>query len=157
VGWIFFQGVARVTRPVKPYGSLDEHLAKLEQRGMALDRVFAAQWLGSVGYYRLSGYWYPYRVLTGSKRGDTFEVGTSFADVVALYEFDRKLRTLVHDGVERVEMLCTRINETVGAYGALAYLDRAHFRPTFDHAAWLTHRTEAHRPFAPPQRCRATS
>jgi abortive infection bacteriophage resistance protein len=29
---------------------------------MALDRVFAAQWLGSVGYYRLSGYWYPYRV-----------------------------------------------------------------------------------------------
>ena len=128
-----------MTRPVKPYGSLDEHLAKLEQRGMGLDRVFAAQWLGSVGYYRLSGYWYPYRVLNGNQRGDSFEAGTSFADVVALYEFDRKLRTLVHDGVERVEvMLRTRLNETVGAYGALAYLDRAHFRPTFDHAAWLT-------------------
>lgn len=128
-----------MTRPVKPYGSLDEHLAKLEQRGMALDRVFAAQWLGSVGYYRLSGYWYPYRVLNGGQRGDSFEAGTSFADVVALHAFDRKLRTLVHDGVERVEvMLRTRLNETVGASGALAYLDGAHVRPTFDHAAWLT-------------------
>ncbi|QGH68102.1 Abi family protein [Pseudactinotalea sp. HY158] len=130
--------MVRVTRRVKPYGSPDEHLAKLEQRGMTLEREFAAQWLGSVGYYRLSGYWYPCRVLNGSRRGDSFEAGTSFADVVALYEFDRKLRTLVHDGVERVEvMLRTRLNESVGAYGALAYLDRAHFRPTFDHAAWL--------------------
>lgn len=128
-----------MTRAVKPYGSLDEHLAKLEQRGMAFDPAFAAQWLGSVGYYRLSGYWYPYRVLIAGQRGDTFEPATTFADVVALYEFDRKLRTLIHDGVERIEvMLRAQLNETIGAIGPLAYLDKTHFRPTFNHAAWLT-------------------
>lgn len=128
-----------MTRPIKPYGSLQEHLDKLEQRGMELDRGFAAQWLGSVGYYRLSGYWYPFRQLTAGRREDTFVDGTTFADVVALYEFDRKLRTLVHDGVERVEvMLRTQLNELLGAQGPLAYRDVVHFRPSFDHSAWLT-------------------
>ncbi|MFR4188666.1 Abi family protein [Corynebacterium variabile] len=126
------------TRPVKPYVSLEDHLNKLAYRGMGLDRDFAAQWLSSVGYYRLSGYWYPFRELVEGRREDTFVPGTTFTDVVALYEFDRKLRTLVHDGVERIEvMLRTRLNETLGALGPLAYRDSAHFRPAFNHAAWL--------------------
>lgn len=29
---------------------------------------------------------------------------TSFEDVIALYEADRKLRTLIHDGIERIEV-----------------------------------------------------
>lgn len=127
-----------MTRPVKPYRSLEEHLDKLEHRGMELDRDFAAQWLNSVGYYRLSGYWYPFRELGACQRKDTFCPGTTFADVVALYEFDRKLRTLVHDGVERVEVLLrTQLNEATGALGPLAYRDATNFRPTFNHTAWL--------------------
>lgn len=127
-----------MTRSVKPYRSSEEHLDKLERRGMELDRDFAAQWLNSVGYYRLSGYWYPFRELVDGRRKDTFSPGTTFADVVALYEFDRKLRTLVHDGVERVEVLLrTQLNEATGALGPLAYRDASTFRPSFNHAAWL--------------------
>lgn len=124
---------------MKPYGTLTQHLQMLEQRGMQLDVDMASQWLLSVGYYRLSGYWYPYRELVQGSRIDNFVPGTSFQDVVALYEFDRKLRTLIHDGVERVEvMLRARLNEVLGQVDPLAYLDPSYFRPTFDHARWLT-------------------
>lgn len=127
-----------MTRLLKCYATLDVHLNKLEQRGMALVPEFASQWLRSVGYYRLSGYWYPFRELSCGGRTDNFAVGTTFRDVVALYEFDRKLRTLVHDGVERVEvMLRAHLNESIGAIGPLAYLDARSFRPTFDHSGWV--------------------
>lgn len=106
------------------------------------DRAFAEQWLHNVGYYRLSAYWYPYRELLREEppiRGDNFRPGTTFEDIAALYEFDRKLRTLVHDGIERIEIgLRTQLNEYLGAVGgALAYQDPAHFRPHFDHTAWI--------------------
>ncbi|MGH3652302.1 Abi family protein [Glutamicibacter sp.] len=124
--------------PTKPYGTLAHHLQKIEQRGMHLDVDLATQWLLTVGYYRLSGYWYPYRELVQGCRSDTFVAGTSFHDVVALYEFDRKLRTFIHDGVERIEvMLRTQLNEVLGQIDPLAYLEPSHFRPTFDHARWL--------------------
>lgn len=78
---------------------------------MRVDEDLARQWLRSVSYYRLSGYWYAYRVLPPSaeprepERCDDFEMGTRFADVVSLYEFDQKMRTLIHDGIERIEVV----------------------------------------------------
>lgn len=72
---------------------------------MQVDHNLASQWLPSVGYYRLSAYWYPARELSpGGERLDNFQAGTTFADVVKLYEADRKLRTLIHDGMERTEI-----------------------------------------------------
>lgn len=125
-------------RPIKPYETLESHLSKIQQRGMVVDLDSPDQWLTNVGYYRLSGYWYPYRELVAGHRNDEFTQGTTFSDVVALYEFDRKLRTLIHDGVERIEvMLRAQLNEAIGIIGPLAYLDAKHFRPDFDHAAWL--------------------
>lgn len=106
------------------------------------DRSFAEQWLRNVGYYRLSAYWYPYRELISEdppSRGDNFIPGTKFEDIAVLYEFDRKLRTLVHDGIERIEIgLRTQLNEYLGEVGgALAYQDPVHFRPHFDHIEWV--------------------
>jgi abortive infection bacteriophage resistance protein len=123
---------------LKPYCSVEDQMVLLERRGMLLERASAAQWLSNVGYYRLSGYWYPYRGLNQGLRLDKFVDGADFSDVAALYEFDRKLRTLVHDGIERVEiMLRTQINDVVGAIGPLAHLSDSNFRPSFDHEAWL--------------------
>lgn len=127
-----------MSRPVKPYKPQDDLIAGLETRGMTVQRELAAQWLANVGYYRLSGYWYPYRQFAGARRVDPFVPGTSFQRVIALYAFDRKLRTLIHDGVERVEILLrTRLNETLGAIDALAHRDASNFRASFDHAKWL--------------------
>lgn len=94
VGWISFRGGRYdVTEPVKPFATIDEQIDVLASRGLALDRGVAEQWLRSVGYYRLSGYWYPYREIGNPRREgrlDSFTPGVSFADVVQMYEFDRK-------------------------------------------------------------------
>lgn len=75
-----------MSRPVKPYKPQDQLIARLETRGMTVQRELAAQWLAIVGYYRLSGYWYPYRRFAGPRRADAFVPGTSFQRVIALYE-----------------------------------------------------------------------
>jgi abortive infection bacteriophage resistance protein len=47
----------------KPYKTFDEQLALIEKRGLSIrDREFVTQGLVRLGYYRLSGYWYPFRV-----------------------------------------------------------------------------------------------
>lgn len=125
---------------VKPFATIDEEVDVLTSRGLVLDRCDAAQWLRSVGYYRLSGYWYPYRELDDrqqQRRLDRFVLGTSLDEVVRLYEFDRKLRTLIYDGIERVEVaLRSHLSYRIGSIGPLAYRDAAVFRPSFDHRAW---------------------
>lgn len=95
-----------MTRPVKPFTTVLQQAALLRSHGMKLDDEHARQWLTAVGYYRLSGYWYVYRDFNadGVTRSDDFVPRTCLADVVALYEFDRKLGTLVHDGIERIEV-----------------------------------------------------
>ncbi len=142
MGWISFGGVhTDVTQPVKPFASIDEQVDVLASRGLALDRTVAEQWLRSVGYYRLSGYWYPYREIgdpSQQARRDHFVPGAGFDDVVRLYEFDRKLRTLIHDGIERIEVaLRSHVSYRIGSIGPLAYRDTSIFRPTFDHDIWL--------------------
>lgn len=142
VGWISFRSPTSMSRPLKPYASISELIELLQRRGMTVDADLAQQWLMAVGYYRLSGYWYVYRELDprhGQQRTDRFMPGTTFADVAGLYEFDRKLRGHVLDGLERVEVaLRSGLNEAVGSLGPLAYGDSKHFRPEFKHEAWLS-------------------
>lgn len=124
---------------VKSATTVSEQIGLLRSRGMRLDEEFARQWLTNVSYYRLSGYWYPAR-RTGRDGSveDTFTSGSDFADVVALYEADRKLRTLIHDGIERVEVaLRTRLIDVLSAGGPLGYQDPCWFRESFDHSRWL--------------------
>lgn len=124
----------------KPFTDIAGQVSILQARGMQLHPAEAAMWLSNVGYYRLSGYWYVYREI-GSNGGptDTFLSGTRFTDIAALYEFDRKLRTLLHDAIERVEVgLRSHLSHHLGQVGPLAHEDASHFRPGFDHATWLT-------------------
>lgn len=129
---------------LKPATIIDQQIEILRERGMTLDESLARQWLANVSYYRLSGYWYSYRVLPADadpktpRRLDIFETKTSFSDIARLYEFDRKLRTLIHDGMERIEVgLRARISDRLALTDALSYLDPALFRPEFDHSTWL--------------------
>ncbi|WP_370639230.1 Abi family protein [Corynebacterium sp. CNCTC7651] len=91
-------------RPVKRFTTVEEQIEILETRGLTLDRAEAEKWLRVVNYYRLSGYSYPFRDSHGGKPTDHFIPGASFGQVVALYEFDRKMSTLVYDAVQRVEV-----------------------------------------------------
>ena len=53
--------------PTKPHRSYKELVALLEKRGMIIpDKQRAERKLSQIGYYRLSGFWYPCRqVKTG--------------------------------------------------------------------------------------------
>ena len=129
---------------VKKPTTVDEQLELLRSRSMEIGEPLARQWLTNVSYYRLSGYWYAYRVLPtpddpkNPVRLDQFENGTRFTDIAALYEFDRKMRTLIYDGIERIEVaMRAKLGELLVAKGALSYQDASLFRPGFDHAGWL--------------------
>lgn len=100
-------------KPLKPWRSFTDQLQQLQDRGLQVDTPAAAlEYLERLGYYRLSGYWYPLRTIdvtasiTQSKavRADNFVPGSRFEDVVRLYVFDKKLRLLALDALERIEM-----------------------------------------------------
>lgn len=100
-------------KPLKPWLSLVDQLQLLKDRGMRVDNSEAAlNYLKRLGYYRLSGYWYPMRKIdrvASVKEGraireNFFVTGSHFEDVVRLYVFDKKLRLLALDALERIEM-----------------------------------------------------
>jgi abortive infection bacteriophage resistance protein len=116
----------------KPHLSLDEQLARMEERGLIIaDRAVAKRELARTGYYRLSGYLYQWRSATYSPgvlsdgRGDEFVGLHSLEEAIALYSFDRRLRILLLDAIERIEVAVrARVAHVHGRRGPLAYLDR---------------------------------
>jgi abortive infection bacteriophage resistance protein len=121
--------------------SFSQQVSHLAGKGMIFyDKSAAERTLACISYYRLSGYWYPFRVRDSQNTvTDQFQANTHFSDVVSLYEFDRQLRTLVLDAIERVEVAVrTQFTYHMGhRYGAFAHTDQQNFHPSFGHAKWL--------------------
>lgn len=93
----------------------------LMSRGLDCSRNVLIDHLKAISYYRLSGYLYPYRKEDGS-----FKAGTSFGEVWETYTFDRQLRLVVLDAIERVEVyvrsrLAYELSHLQGPFG---YLER---------------------------------
>ncbi len=89
--------------------SYADQLQILKDRGLLIDDEARAQTdLERIGYYCLSGYWYPFRELKGQPAGlsfreDEFIAGSKFDDAVRLYVFDKNLRLMALDALERIE------------------------------------------------------
>ena len=66
----------------KPPLTLEQQADQLLRRGMVGDRDLMIARLRSVSYYRLSGYWFPFR-----NSDDSFKPGTSFDTVWNRYPF----------------------------------------------------------------------
>lgn len=125
-------------KPFKEYADL---VALLESRGMDVgstdhERARAERKISQIGYYRLSGFSYPCREIARDsdgnvikehgkpKRLNTFVANTRFSDVLDLYLFDKKLRLLMLDALERIEIhLKTVISHELGRVNPLAYID----------------------------------
>lgn len=104
------------------------------------DPASALNQLASISYYRLSGYWFPFRVRNEfGNVTSQFEPETYFDSVIELYEFDRKLRVLVLDAIERVEVaIRTQFTYHIGhTYGAFGHANAQNFHPGFNHRSWL--------------------
>lgn len=129
-----------VARAVKPGTSIEHQVAMLRSRGMSIPDDLGRQWLSVVSYYRLSGYWFPCRAISAGdgSRSDMFVEGTDFSDVIALYEADRKLRTLIHDGMERIEVAFrAQLISAIALPSAMAYRNSSSYRSSFDLNEWL--------------------
>ena len=90
-------------RYTKHYSSPTELLTILQDRGLDCSDIDDAESiLRSVGYYRLSGYLYPF--LKVPKSEHRYKSGSTLGSAVSLYEFDREFRQLVFDQIERIEV-----------------------------------------------------
>ncbi|MDF1760860.1 MAG: Abi family protein [Coxiellaceae bacterium] len=124
----------------KPSLSINEQIALLRNRGLTLDKPNAAfHFLKSIGYYRLMAYFKPFMVDDGNSELG-FIPGVTFSHILQLYNFDRELRLLVTDALERIEVtLRVSISNTMSIqYGAHWYLDKKLFKRENRHKASLS-------------------
>lgn len=117
---------------VKAYRTYEEQVDLLAGRGMAIDdRDKAISTLQRVNYYRLSGYWYPFRQQVSGTRVDDFYPGTRLDDVVALYEFDTRLRAATFSVLAPIELaLRALLGHELGRVDPCAHLDPTLLGPT---------------------------
>jgi abortive infection bacteriophage resistance protein len=111
----------------KPATSLDEQVDLLIDRGMTVaHREQAKSLLQHLNYYRLSGYWLPFEA---SHNPHQFQAGTDFDQIIDLYVFDRELRLLVLDAIERIEVSVRTqwAHHLATKYGPHAHLDSSLF------------------------------
>lgn len=116
----------------KPFLTIAEQRGLMQSRGLevadppALDHA-----LRTIGYYRLSAYTHTFRVRTASESGeavvlDDYLPGTRAGQVLALYEFDRRLKLLVLNAVERIEIAMRfHVAHTLGKHDPLGHLHPA--------------------------------
>lgn len=131
---------AQLYSSVKAFKTYDEQVDLLIERGMIIDdRDKAIEQLRRVSYYRLSGYAYPFRKLSGRTREDDFFAGTKLVDVVSLYDFDARLRTATFDALSPVEIgLRALIGHELGAIDKCIHLNQALLGPRAQSSSYTT-------------------
>lgn len=127
----------------RPWKSFEEQLHLLKSRGLEVtDDQAALEYLDRLGYYRLSAYWYPlrqFRLETDKKSGkitvhrlNEFCEGAKFEDVVNFYVFDKRLRLLALDALERIEVaIRVDIAYRLGKRDTFAYLESSQLDSNF--------------------------
>lgn len=87
----------------KTYTSPSAIVALLKERGLEIDNLQRAEhYIRNIGYYRLSAYMYP--LLRIPKGEHLFKPKSKFQDALNLYRFDKKLRLLLFNEIEKVEI-----------------------------------------------------
>ena len=85
--------------------TLEKQTDQLIGRGLIADRDELIARLKAVNYYRLSGYLHPFRLRDAhGARTEGFIPGTTLETVWRRYCFDRRLRIVVLDAIERIEV-----------------------------------------------------
>ncbi|MEO5330547.1 MAG: Abi family protein [Magnetococcus sp. YQC-5] len=110
-------------RFAKPPKTFEEQLALLRFRGMIIDDdTKGLHCLSHLNYYRLTAYWLPFEA---DHTNHVFQTATRLDAVLNLYAFDRELRLLLLDAIERVEVsLRTQwAYHMAHSYGSHAFMD----------------------------------
>ena len=107
---------------------LTQQLMILRQRGLEIENEDKAlDCLRSISYFRLASYWKPMEI---EETHHHFRPNSRFEEVVQLYLFDKRLRSLVFATIQDLEVaLRTRIIQSFSLpYGAFWFMDRTLFK-----------------------------
>lgn len=100
--------------------SFQDQVSLLKQRDLVFDNEpKAIDYLQEISYYRLSAYFLPYQ-----KTKDKFNPNTNFKQIIKTYSFDRELRLLVFDCIERIEVAI----RTQMVYGMATHYNDSHWQ-----------------------------
>jgi len=127
------------TVPLKPPTTFEQQIELFKSRGLVIkDERYVLSVLQRINYYRLTSY------CLGFKNDDRYCEGTTFEDIIGLYEFDKKLRHSLLDIIECIEIsFRTHIAYHLAhKYGALSYLDKQHFWSEKYHAEFIEELTK---------------
>jgi len=114
----------------KPTYTIKEQITLLKQRGMLFrDEDTATNLLKNINYYRLKGYWWDMQI---DYTSHILKPNIYFEDIIERYSFDRHLRLILLDAVERIEIaLRTKMIYHLSiSYGGLWYLNTSLFENT---------------------------
>ena len=82
---------------------ISDQIEKLKNRGLTInDEENAKNVLSTISYYRLRAYTYPFQDNNNSEH--PFLRKIDFNAIISLYRFDQKLRILVFDAMEKIEV-----------------------------------------------------
>ena len=122
----------------KQFSSSAELVTLLRSRGMYIEEEQKAEdYLDNIGYYRLSAYMYP--LLKTPKTAHVFKNDVTFTKVMMLYRFDKKLRLLIFNEIEKIEIAVRRAvmqipaemtNDPFWLTTSAYFLDNAKFNET---------------------------
>lgn len=144
----------------KPHLSFQQQLELLKARGLEVtDDTAALAYLTRIGYYRLSAYWYPLRLPLITQdpvtqkikvtRQDQFMPGIKFEHALSMYVFDKRLRLLLLDAIERIEIaMRVDVSHMLGARDTFSHINAGMLHGNFTkklkqngqtaHQDWLT-------------------
>ena len=119
----------------KPPLSCGKQIELLIGRGLLVsDREKAEKFLNQVNYYRLSAYCLPFEI-----KRHQFHSDVTFERIQELYEFDRRLRFLIDEALEIVEIsIRTAVSYYLAnKYGPFAHEEDKIFFDKKRHSEWL--------------------
>jgi len=135
-----------MTTFTKTAKTLDEQIALLQERGLTIsDPECAKRYLEFISFFRLSSYMRPFQVRNDQEH--QFKANVEFTSIVELYAFDRELRLLIMDAVERVEVAVrATFNNHMGTKyqteephsGSHWYMNEEFFRRDYNHKRILS-------------------
>jgi len=100
--------------------SYNEQIVLLKNRGLTInDEPKALNYLKEISYYRLSAYFLPYQQVK-----DKFNSEVTFKQIINTYSFDRELRLLMFDCIERIEVAI----RTQFIYGMSLHYNDSHWQ-----------------------------
>ena len=118
----------------KPALTFEEQAQRLLDRGLIADKQLLVERLNIVNYYRLSAYWYNFKVIDSASTEEKFAANTTFESIWRRYQFDRELRRLMMDAVEHVEVAILRtqlVAQFTLVHGPFGYQEYGNFNPRF--------------------------